>query len=231
MIGIIGALEEEVNEILALMDHAKEESIKEVRFFKGQLSGKDVVVMQSGVGKVLSAMTTTMLLERYDITGIVNVGTAGGLSNACKVLDIIVATKVAQFDIDLTEFGYEHSFSETRFVVDADIEYVKIAEKVLSGLTQESRVFIQPMVTSDQFIHNQEQIDTIMKNYPEAYCADMEAGAIGMVCRQYKTPFIVIRSLSDVATRPNNELTFEEYVKEASKRSAEFCRLFVREIL
>ena len=230
MIGIIGALEEEVNEILALMDDVKEEKIKDIRFCRGQLSGKEVVVMQCGVGKVMSAMTTTMLLERYDVTGIINIGTAGGLSDACKVLDIIIATKVAQFDVDLTEFGYQHSFSETRFTVDTDIEYTAIAEKVLSELKEESRVFIQPMVTSDQFIHRQDQLDFILKNYPEAYCADMEAGSIGVVCRHFKIPFIVIRSLSDIATNPNNELSFEEYVKAASKRSAEFCRLFVKEI-
>jgi len=230
MIGIIGAMKEEVAAVLELMENVQEKLIQKIPFYEGNLHGKEVVVMKSGAGKVSSAMTTTILLEHYEVEGIINIGTAGGIQEECKVLDVIIATKIAQFDVDFTAFGVRKSFDEVGNTIHSNSAYIHQASKIMNQLEGNHRVFIAPMVTSDQFIYQEKQITEILENYPEAFCADMEAGSIGMVCKHYDIPFIVIRSLSDVATKHDNQVSFEQYVELASKRSAMFCYQFVKEI-
>lgn len=225
MIAIIGAMEEEVAEILKQMDSYQEKKISQINFYEGNMVGKDVVVMQSGVGKVLSALSTTVLFEHFKIDSVINIGTAGGLKNENQVLDVIIATKVAQFDMNLTPFGYLSSFDEARITVACDTELINLAYEVMSN--HNDRVFVGPMVTSDQFVFSEAQVDEIKLNFEEALCADMEAGAIGIVCRHYQCPFIVIRSLSDIVLHKDNHLTFDEYVKKASARSAVWCRKII----
>ena len=225
MIAIIGAMEEEVAEILKQMDSYQEKKISNIQFYEGMMANKEVVLMQSGVGKVLSALSTTVLFEHFTVDTVINIGTAGGLQEENEVLDVIIASKVAQFDMDLTPFGYFSTFDEARITVSCDQDLINLAYDVMAN--QNDRVFVGPMVTSDQFVFSVEQVEEIKLHFEEALCADMEAGAIGMVCRHYQCPFIVIRSLSDIVLHKDNHLTFEEYVSKASARSAMWCRKIV----
>jgi adenosylhomocysteine nucleosidase len=227
MIAIIGAMQQEVDQLLALCQHVEKRVIHGSHFYLGKLSSVDVVVALSGVAKVAASMTTTCLLENFDIKGVINIGTAGGLKSEQEVLDVVVSTEVAHHDVDITAFGIKRGFGE-RFSYKADPGYVEVISKMVND--NEHRVWIGPMVSGDQFIHRKEQVDQILTDFPDANCVEMEAAAIAQVCDHYKIPFVVIRSLSDIAVRDDNHLSFEEYLSVAAKRSAQWVYEAIEEI-
>ena len=226
MIAIIGAMDEEVAEVFKLMDTKETQTISGIDFVLGTLNHKDVCVFQSGVGLTNAAMRTTIAFENFDIEGLVNIGTAGGLGDHVEILDVIISTKVAYHEFDITVFGNPRDFSDdNRFCYKANQEYINIAKECI-----EDRVLVGPMVSGNQFISKLEQIENIEKYYPETLCADMEAASIAHVCDFYQKPFIILRSISDHVKHHENNLSFEEYLQEASKRSAEFVYKFLAKL-
>lgn len=224
MIGIIGAMSEEVMAIKALMDNIEIKKINNLEFIIGTIDSKDVVLAKSGIGKTLSAMTTTVLVSNFDLDFVINVGSAGGLDKSLKVLDVIVSNRVAQADFDLTAFGYGRDFLEKRLAFQADKDLV---DKLLS-LNLESVIF-GDIVSSDTFISKIDQRDALLANFKSALCADMEAGSIAMVLDHFKIPFIVIRSISDVVgSDKDNALEFSEYLVHASKNSAKITKELIK---
>lgn len=105
MLGIIGAMPEEVNELLKLMDVEEEKEDSGYKFYKGKLGQKETVVVQGGIGKVNATISATLLVRDFDIDHVVNIGTAGGLSQEEEVGDIVISEKVVHHDFDLTGFG------------------------------------------------------------------------------------------------------------------------------
>lgn len=217
MIAIIGAMQPEVDELLKLCQNVESRMIHGTQFYTGRCNSTDVVVALSGVAKVAAAMTTTCLFENFDIAGVINIGTAGGLKSDQEVLDVVVSTEVAHHDVDITAFGIKRGFGE-RFSYIADPAFVKVISTMVNE--GDHRVWIGPMVSGDQFIHRPEQVSNILADFASANCVEMEAAAIAQVCQHYKVPFVVIRSLSDITVRDDNHLSFEEYLSVAAKRSA-----------
>lgn len=223
MIAIIGAMEEEVLEITKLIENQSKKTIKDVDFIEGSLNNKAVVVFLSGIGLTNAALRLTLALDHFEIDGVVNIGTAGGIGNEVQVLDVIISTKVAYHEFDISVFGNPRSFSDdNRFCYKADSNYIELAQTLIKD-----RTLIGPMVSGNQFISEVKQIESIEKYYPEALCADMEAAAIAHVSSFFNCPFIILRSISDHVKHPDNNLSFEAYLQKASKRSAEFVYNFV----
>ncbi|NLC54604.1 MAG: 5'-methylthioadenosine/adenosylhomocysteine nucleosidase [Erysipelothrix sp.] len=220
MIAIIGAMSEEVLEIRNLMTKVVSKTISKIIFYEGLIQDKKVVLVQSGIGKTLSALSTTVLVLNYEVDFVINVGSAGGITSDLKPLDVIVSERVAQADFDLTAFGYKKDFSEQRLAFYADNNLVhKMKSLNLPG------VIYGDIVSSDTFISKQSQVNTIIENFPTALCADMEAGSIAMTLAHFNIPFIVIRSISDVVgSQKDNALEFQEYLALASKNSAKITK-------
>lgn len=227
MYAIIGAMDEEVNALLRRMQNVELKSIGPVDFMFGTLGNKEVVLLKSGIGLSMAAMSTSICLSHFKIDALINIGTAGGLKPEQNVLDIVVSDKITYHDFDITPFGNERNFSNrNRFVFKGDVHMMEIFKQI----ELDHPVWIGPLVSGNQFIHNDEQLATIEKFYPEAIAAEMEGAAIAHVCASFKCPFIVIRSLSDIAHNPQNNLTFDEYLLQASERSAGFTEAFVRRL-
>lgn len=222
MIGIIGAMPIEVEAIHALMENIRIEEFHHTKFYLGTLNGKDVCVMLSGVGKGNASMNTTKLLMRYPITKLINIGTAGGLLENQKVLDVVISTRVIQHDYDTSFLDGQEGIG---LYFDVTKSLVEKAKDILEN--KEYQVFIGDIVSGDQFIASTEQIQALKTKFPHAICAEMEAGAIGQVATNFGMEYIVLRSLSDVALNPDSHLDFMEYAKAASVRSAKFCHTFV----
>ncbi|MEG0313962.1 MAG: 5'-methylthioadenosine/adenosylhomocysteine nucleosidase [Erysipelotrichaceae bacterium] len=224
MIGIIGAMQKEIDEILKLMTNIKEASIHQTDMYIGTLGNVDVVLMLSGVGKVNASMNTTILLSNYDVEYIINIGTAGGLEPNENVLDIVISDYVVQHDYDTSlidgESGIGLSFK-------ADSELVKHATDILAATTINSNVYVGTIASGDQFIADIKQLEVIKKKFNKAKCVEMEAGSIAHVCAKFNIPFIVIRSLSDIVFNPSSHLDFNEYLMRASERSAKFTYDFI----
>ena len=224
MIAIIGAMDEEVNALLQLMENVRVELIGNVNFYHGILNSKDVVLFKSGVGLSMAAMSTSICLSHYSIDGVINIGTAGGLKDNQNVLDIVVSDKITYHDFDITPFGNTRDFSSNnRYVFKSDESYIQKFKE----LERNNNVWIGAIVSGNQFIHSNEQVNTITQYFPEALAVEMEGAAIAHVCNEFKIPFIVIRSISDLVKNPKNEMTFDEYLLKASERSAKFCFEFM----
>lgn len=224
MYAIIGAMDEEVSALRHRMQDVELKSIGPVDFMFGKLSNKEVVLFKSGIGLSMAAMSTSICLSHYKIDAVINIGTAGGLKPEQNVLDIVVSDKITYHDFDITPFGNERNFSNrNRFVFKGDRHLMDVFKQ----LDLDHPVWIGPLVSGNQFIHSDEQLATIEKYYPEAIAAEMEGAAIAHVCSSFNCPFIVIRSLSDIAHNPKNDLTFDAYLHQASERSAGFTEAFV----
>ncbi len=229
MIGIIGAMEEEV---AALKEHMKTSDTKKIldcTFYHGYIDEDEVVLLQGGIGKVNAAICTTLLLTNYQIEYVINIGSAGGLSLMQNVGDIVISKEVCQHDFDITAFK-NRVIGEVPGLppkIPADQELVTLAQKSLEKLQINNEIGL--IVSGDQFIDNQEIVDKIKNNFPDAKCAEMEAAAIGQTCYKFNVPFIITRSLSDVYGKGDSSVQFDEFLAKASKASADLCLAIIKE--
>ena len=224
MIAIIGAMQIEVDEILKLCEDVEEKVISSRKFYLAKLSGKEIVICLSGVGLVAASMSTTILLEHFNLDLIINIGTAGGIKDNQEVLDIVLSNGVVQHDFDTSAVDGESGFG---LYFGCNQELV---DKALICLTPFGRVHCGVVASGDQFVAHDDLIHRIKKQFPDVICAEMEAAAIAQVAHNYKMNLIVIRSLSDVALKNDSHLDFLEYAKVASARSAQFCKKMVESL-
>ena len=224
MIGIITAMNEELEAVKTQMVQVTEFKEYDFCFYHGYLNQVEVVLTTSGGGKVQAAIATTILIKQFKPKGLINVGVAGSLKSDVKIDTVVCATMVAQWDFDLTAFGYKKGFDQSRYTYIVEKRLLDILRSVLN---EKDNLRFLPMVTGDQFIYQKSQIDTIKKDYPNAACVDMEAGAIAQVASNYKLPFLILRSISDATEENNNEETFDNLVKQASATAAKYCFIAV----
>lgn len=222
MIGIIGAMKEEVDALLKRAQIEKENKLLNYTFYEGKIASKEVVILQGGIGKVNTGICVSLLLSHYDIEYVINIGSAGGLQSYENVGDVVISSYVAYHDLDLSAFGRKiGELPDMPRFIPADKNLVKKAKNILNKLHIHENVGL--IVSGDQFVGSQQQVDVIKQNFPEALCSEMEAAALGHVCYQFHTPFIITRSLSDVFGKGESSIQFDEYLKIASENSAQLC--------
>lgn len=218
-IAIIGAMEEEVTKLCNEMENKKAEVVANSEFTSGSLAGRDCVLLKSGIGKVNAAMTTTILIERYKPDVLINTGSAGGLNPSLNVGDIVISDKVCHHDVDATAFGYKYGqvpgMPES---YKADERLTDIALNA-AGELGEVQVVKGLIASGDSFISDSEQVKKISKHFPELEAVEMEGSAIAQIAYQYGLPFVIIRSLSDIAGKESG-ITFEKFIHTAATNSA-----------
>ncbi len=226
-VGIIGAMQLEVEILQEHLEARKDIKIGEFLFSEGKIGEADIIVCLSGIGKVSAAVGTTLLIDRYAPDYIINTGTAGGLGTA-NVHDIILATEVRHHDVDVTAFGYEigqQAQQPAAFLPNTEL--LSIARKVCSKHTHQ---LIEGLVVSgDAFISDPERVKSISKHFPQALAVEMEAAAIAQVCHQMQVPFVVLRAISDKAGE-GDASTYERFVAEAGKLSAKMNIDLIKEL-
>lgn len=229
MIGIIGAMEEEVAAIKDFLEIHEEKRILDCIFYRGTMANKEVVLLQGGIGKVNAAICTTLLLTNFSIDYVINIGSAGGLLSNQEVGDVIISNEVCQHDFDITAFP-NRIIGEVPGLpprIPANQELIATTKNILKEFNQ--RYDTGLIVSGDQFIAKQTQVETIKKNFSDAKCAEMEAAAVGQTCYKFNVPFIITRSLSDVFGKGDSSIQFDEYLKKAALMSAKFCFALVKE--
>ncbi|XBX06997.1 5'-methylthioadenosine/adenosylhomocysteine nucleosidase [Enterocloster clostridioformis] len=200
MLGIIGAMDEEVAMIKAQLTDVQVESRAAMDFYKGKLEGKEVVVVRSGIGKVNAAMCTQILADIYGVTGVVNTGIAGSLKAEIDIGDIVLSSDALQHDMDATGFGYEPGQIprvET-LAFKADEGLINLAEECCSRVNPDIRTFVGRVVTGDQFISDKEKKKWLTDTFG-GYCTEMEGAAIAQACYLNSIPFLIVRAISDKA--------------------------------
>ncbi|WP_090854164.1 5'-methylthioadenosine/S-adenosylhomocysteine nucleosidase [Paraliobacillus sp. PM-2] len=229
-IGIIGAMDEEIALLKENMVIDTETTIANCLFIQGKMEDKDVVLLQSGIGKVNAAMATTILHERYQPTHVINTGSAGGFGQDLQVGDLVIGKEVTHHDVDVTAFDYVYGqvpgLPAVYLADDKLIEYTEAAINELSDLRQSKQGLI---ATGDTFMSDAVRVAFVRKKFPELIAAEMEAAAIAQVCQQYKTPFVIIRALSDIAGKESS-ISFEAFLETAAKHAAELIEKVVRKM-
>lgn len=219
MIGIIGAMDEEVAKLKEVMTDVTIKSKAKMDFYKGKLCGKDVVVVRSGIGKVNAGMCTQILVDDYGIDAVINTGIAGSLNADINIGDIVLATDALQHDVDATGFGYDLGViprMETSIFV-ADEKLRKIALEACKKVNPDIAVFEGRVVSGDQFISDKSVKDRILKNFA-GYCTEMEGAAIAQAAYLNEIPYLVIRAISDKADDSATE-DYPTFEKKAIKHS------------
>ena len=216
--GIIGAMEQEVTLLRDKIENRETLSIAGCEIYTGTLNGVEVALLKSGIGKVSAAMGTALLLERCRPDMVINTGSAGGLASSLKVGDIVVSDEVRYHDADVTAFGYgPGQMAGCPAAFPGDEKLIAAAESCIQQLNLHA---VRGLVVSgDAFINGAEPLARIRATFPQAIAVEMEATAIGHVCHQFATPFVVIRAISDVADQESH-LSFEEFLSVAAKQSS-----------
>ncbi len=220
LIGIIGAMEVEVQALKDLMDNAELKEISSVVFYRGKINGIDTVVAVAGVGKVNAAVCAQTMILEYSPDYIINTGVAGGLSEDMKIGDAAVADKVAEHDMDTSPLG-----DELGFITGINKVYMQ-CDEYISGLMYDAAKSVDginavrgTIASGDQFIASEEQRRFIKKNF-NAVAAEMEGAAIGHVCTMNNVKFGVLRAISDGANS-DSTIDFPTFTKMAVKNTVE----------
>ena len=219
VIGLIGAMDEEVAVIKAWMTDVREQSIAGCDFFVGSFEGKEVVLLKSGIGKVNAAVSTTLLLSQYQPEYVINIGSAGGFDPDLQVGDVVISDQVVHHDVDVTAFGYVMGqVPNMPATYAANNDLVNQAKKALQAVTKvQAKVGL--IGTGDSFMNDPVRVEAVRALFPELVAVEMEAAAVAQVCFKFGTPFVVVRSLSDIAGKESPQ-SFEEYLKVAAENSS-----------
>ncbi len=218
-IAIIGAMEEEVTLLRQQLNHLHTNTHAGFEFYLGEIEHIDVVLLRSGIGKVNAAISTTLLLELYQPDFVINTGSAGGFHTDLNVGDIVISNAVCHHDVDVTPFGYQlGQVPGAPACFTPDKALVNAAQKAIESLNEV--VHMHGLIaTGDRFMHHADDVAQTRKNFPDMIACEMEAAAIAQVCHSFNTPFVIIRSLSDIAGK-ENAITFEHYLTQAAEHSS-----------
>ena len=227
MIGIIGAMNEELEAILKEVKDIEEIKLKVRTFYKGKINEKDVVIVQAGIGKVNASITTSLLIENFDVKHIINIGVAGG-QNGVKHKDVVISKEVLYHDFDVctdTE-GVRGQVPGMEPLFYADEELISKTKKILNNLRFDFK--IGKIASGDQFVWSTETIKEVNKLYNDIYAIEMEAGAIAQTATMYNIPFIIYRSISDILGDEDQENDFYKFVVEAAHNASLVLKELIR---
>ena len=203
MLGIIGAMDKEVDNLKDLMNEAGQVKVEEhagMQFWIGTLSGKEVVLVRSGIGKVNAAVAAEALSAIYNVEAIINSGIAGSLDARIDIGDIVLSTDAVEHDMNVLNLGYARGIvpDQENSVYVADEKLRKIAKEVCEEVCPDIKVFEGRVVTGDIFVSEKKMKDKMIAEF-NGMCTEMEGAAIAHTAWLNKVPFLIIRSISDKA--------------------------------
>ena len=214
MIGIIAAMDVELEKLRNSMTDIKTETLAGTEFLTGSLWGHKTVAAVSGVGKVNAAMCAQTMILKYSPEFIINSGVAGGLDKSLKICSIVVADKVVQHDMDTSPLGDPIGFISGINIIEIPC-YEKICSLLKKAAEENGIHSITGTIASgDQFINSSDKKEFLVNTFNAAAC-EMEGAAIGHVCYKNNVPFCVIRSISDGAD-DSSHIAYPEFVKRAA---------------
>ena len=228
MIGIIGAMDVEVNSFKELMTDKKTETISGTEFVCGNLWGKPTVVAVSGVGKVNAAICTQTMCLKYSPEFIINSGVAGGLEKSLNICDVVVASAVIQHDIDTSPLGDPVGFISGINLVDIPANELISAKLASASAENGIHTLTGKIVSGDQFINSAEKKKYLVDTFG-AYACEMEAASIGHVAYKNNVPFCILRSISDNADG-SSHLSYTEFVDAAAKNLVKVMKTFFEKL-
>lgn len=227
MLIILGAMEEEIGQLLTMADLRTSDSWGPFSLHFGKISNQEVCIVKCGVGKVLSAMLTQHLIDRYKPSAVVFSGLAGSLNPKFEIGDIMLSVDCIQHDMDAKAIGFKRGQ-----VPYTDIFAVKSDQRLLNVVQQfkpdNFKIHVGRLLTGDQFItKSDDRSHQYMTSELHGDAVDMEGASVATVCSINKIPFLIIRTISDKAdgTSPEN---FQSFLPVASKHAAQVVAHLVK---
>lgn len=224
-VGIIAAMPEEMEAIKSKMINTKELDIFNLKFFEGKIKNQKIILVKCGVGKVNAARTTQIMIDKFDIDYIINIGSAGSINDDVEYGDIVIGKYVLQHDFDITAFGHEKGYiSNIGVKLESNTKLIKRCEYVIKNMKENNyKCVIGTIATGDIF--SRKMKDKIRTKF-DADCVEMEGAAIAQTAYLSDTPFIIIRSISD-SPNEENQIDFNKYLKMAADR----CAIFIENLM
>lgn len=227
-IGIIGAMDEEVHIMKERMEDVTILKKASMEFYQGRLSGKDVVIVRSGIGKVNAAICTQILVDEFKVEAVINTGVAGSLRNEINIGDIVLSTDTLQHDVDATGFGYALGviprMEQSIFAADAGL--LALAKEVCETVNPDITTFLGRVVSGDQFISDHDKKVQLVDTFA-GFCTEMEGAAIGQAAYLNQIPFLVIRAISDKADH-SAEMDYSEFEMKAIEHTVKLVTELVK---
>ena len=225
-IGIIAAMPEELLYLTQNLDKPQEVQVLGNTYYTGLIGKTEVVLVQSGIGKVMSAMSVAVLANHFQVEAIINTGSAGALAEGIAVGDVVIADKLVYHDVDVTAFGYAYGqMAQQPLYFESDKTFVAKIQESLSQLDQNWHLGL--IATGDSFIAGDDKIASIKSHFPEVLAVEMEGAAIAQAAQALDLPFLVIRAMSDNANHEAS-ISFDEFIIEAGRRSAQVLLAFLK---
>ena len=225
MIGIIGAMDKEVDDLKAVMSGLGEESQPKVEkhagmeFWTGTLSGHEVVLVRSGIGKVNAAVAAEALAAIFNVRAIINTGIAGSLDADIDIGDIVLSTDALEHDMNVKGLGYERGIipdqEESIYVADEKIR--SVAKTACEKVCPDVKVFEGRVVSGDIFVSEKDMKDKMIASF-SGMCTEMEGAAIAHTAWLNQIPYLIIRSISDKAD-DSAEMDYPTFQKKAIENS------------
>ncbi len=219
VVGIIGAMDEEVSKLKECLTDVTVKTIASMDFYEGNLGDKEVVVVRSGIGKVNAAICAQILADIYHVSAIINTGIAGSLNAKIDIGDIVLSRDALQHDMDVVAFGYELSViprMETS-LFKGDEELIRLAKSACENNLKELHVYEGRVVSGDQFISGKEKKDWLVDTF-HGDCTEMEGAAIAHAAYLNNIPFLIIRAISDKAD-DSAHMDYPQFEAQAIKNS------------
>lgn len=224
-VGIIGAMEEELEYISQAVQVVAKKEIAGMLFSVGKAGDKGVVLVQSGIGKVNAAICTQILIDSFAVDEVISMGVAGAVSPELSLGDLVISSDAVEHDMDTTAFGDPVGIiprmDESYF--KADPELVAAAEAAAQAL--EMRYFLGRVGSGDQFVSSPKDKERIGR-LVQATCVEMEGAAIAHACYLNHIPYVILRAISDMADG-GAEVQYEDFMKDAARRAG----LLIEEML
>ena len=222
-VAILGAMPEEIEPLLsALCERGVSVESAEYannKFYFAHLFGHDLVIAYSKIGKVNSALTATVMIEKFGARALIFTGVAGALKRGIKIGEILYATALVQHDLDITAFGHPYGFVPgSKISVQTDAKLNSIAQSVAEqlGITLKSGI----IASGDQFVGDEERKSWIERTF-DASAVEMEGASVAQVCDALGVPFCILRAISDEAGH-KAEFDFDEFMVKSAQTSANF---------
>ena len=227
-IAIMGAMPEEIEPILKQVKTYTTTKYAGNTYYEANYNGVNLVIAYSKIGKVFSSLTASVMIEKFGATKLLFSGVAGAVSADLNIGDLVVASKLAQHDLDITAFGHPYGYvPEGAVFVEADRDMINISKNVASKMGKTVKEGI--IVTGDQFVADEKRKDWIAKTF-EADALEMEGASVAVVCNALDVPFFILRSISDAADM-DASFSFDEFLETSAIISAEFIMGMVDELI
>lgn len=231
-IAIVAAMQEELDALLLLFPAHEELVHFHTRLFKARHGAQEVVIVQSGMGKVNAACTLALLLSDFAPACVINIGCAGGLHPDQEILDLVVPREIQYTDVDVTPLGVvpgQMPGSPARF--HSSPRLMAMFQEIIRARGDAPRCHHGILGSADAFIHTAAQVGVIRERFRNTVdCVDMEGAAIAHVCTRFDVPFLILRALSDVSGKGEAAVDFQSFLRRASANSASLCLALIERL-